>query len=184
MADSLRPWAGIIGPDPHPSSALAVPVPSAGSSRSPWGSPQYVPGTPQSLPAPGDRIAPRTANLLGRAGGASLSNPAVANQITRDPHRYAQVIEIPLTLPADTSTQVLTFPTGLRNFLMFRCVQQSSSGVYISLGTQAGLQSVIYLTDNQMMLFDTVVPQTEVFAYAADDQALLITAFANYTPNL
>lgn len=176
-------YPGVIGPDPHPDDAVMRAEPSAVPDRSPWYSPQHVRGNPQTLPPPGDRIQPRTTTLIGRTGIAGLANPQVPNNMVREAHRYASPIEIPFSLDANTSTMVLQLPTGLRNFLMFRATE-TTNGIYISFGTSASLSSILRLTANQMAMFDTVVPQTEVFAYCPDDPGVLTIAFANYSPNL
>jgi hypothetical protein len=152
--------------------------------RPPWDSPTFIPGAPHNLPAPGDRLKPRTGNLVG--GQAALAdapyNPEQFVIPVRERHRYANVIELVYTIPV-TSFQVLQEPPGLRNFLFFRNASTVAATLRISFGNQASAQSLLSLTQGQQVLFDTVVPQNEVFVISDIVGGLVVVGYSNFSPN-
>lgn len=99
-----------------------------------------------------------------------------------DPHRYArlvgeQTIAVAIVAPG---TRVLTEPDTRRNMLLLRNAS-ATANVYVSFGNEASLNSPIILTPGQMVLFDTVVPQDDVFAFA-DAAAAFITVAQSVIP--
>lgn len=80
-------------------------------------------------------------------------------------HRYAWFRgENVVPVNNGSSTLVLPQTDALRNMLLIRN-SSATANLYISFGTQATLNSPLYLTPNQMVLFDTGVPQDDVYAY-------------------
>ena len=97
-----------------------------------------------------------------------------------DAHRYAwfrgdQVVAV--NNAADTL--VLPQSDPLRNMLLIRN-SSATANLYISFGKQADLNSPLYLTPNQMVLFDTGVPQDDVHAYADAAAGQISIAFSTY----
>jgi hypothetical protein len=152
--------------------------------QSPWDSPTFIPGAPHNLPAPGDRLKPRTGNLVG--GAAALAdapyNPEAYVIPVRERHRYANVIELVYTIPV-TSFQVLQEPPGLRNMLFFRNASTVAATLFISFGNQASAQSLLSIAQGQQVLFDTVVPQNEVFVISDIVGGLIVVGYSNFSPN-
>lgn len=177
---------GVIGPQvstADPPGGIGTPARPL-YQRPLWDSPA-IQGPPHNLPAPGDRLRPRGSNLIGGAGsggGPTLNTPIPnGTQFVRERHRYANLIETPIGVDL-VSITALSQPTGLRNMLLLRNASTTNQVIFISFGNTATIQSVLRLTANQQVLFDTVVPQNEVNAVADVAGAILVIAYSQYPP--
>lgn len=96
-----------------------------------------------------------------------------------DAHRYAYLRgEIVMAVPTTAGgVLVLAAPDVLRNTLMIRN-SSATANLYIAFGTQATVNSILYLTPNQIVLFDTVVPQDDVWALGDAAAAQITLAFS------
>lgn len=127
----------------------------------PWGQPQMLPARPMAFAAQRARaMAPGVVPIY-------------------DAHHYARLNgSNPVNVPNGSSLLVLAESTGLRNVLMLRNAS-ATANIYVDFGSSASLYSTIRLTPNTMILWDGVVPQDDVFAYADAASAVLSYSFSN-----
>jgi hypothetical protein len=121
----------------------------------PFSQPQYIPGSPHNLPRRPDPAA--ASATTGR-----MDTPGVA--ITES-HRYASFVSLALTI-GTASTKFLDQPIGKRNFLGFRNASSAGQNIYIDFGTNASLSSWLALSAGQIVVFDTVVAQDDLYVIA------------------
>ncbi len=118
----------------------------------PWDSPQYIPPSPHNLPARPDPAVDVTADF-GR--GETLIS---------EPYRYASIVALTF-ITSTTSIKFLDQPIGKRNLLGFRNVSTVAGQIiFIGFGRDATTQSWLRLTPGTIVLFDTVVPQDDLYA--------------------
>lgn len=131
----------------------------------PWPmGPSAIPDTP---------LDPRPREPLpGSPGG-----PVAVN----DAHRYANLRgEVVVSVPTTAGgSLVLVAPDVRRNMLFIRN-SSATANLYIAFGLQASTNSILYLTPNQMVLFDTVVPQDDIWAIADAASAQITIAFSTF----
>jgi hypothetical protein len=80
-----------------------------------------------------------------------------------------------------TSILVLPQPAALRNFLGFRNSSATALEIYVAFGTPATLNSWLRLTQNTIVLLDTVVPQDNVYCICSG-AAGQVTVVVSTTP--
>lgn len=97
-----------------------------------------------------------------------------------DPHHYARIVEQPNVAIATTAggTLLLTEPDFVRNYLMMRN-NSVAANIYVAFGSPASANSVLRITPNNMILFDTVVPQDDVYAFADAASGFLSFNYSN-----
>jgi hypothetical protein len=61
------------------------------------------------------------------------------------------------------SVKVLDAPATYRNFLLIRNSSAGAVTVFIEFGTDATLNSAVALLQNEIILFDAVVPQDDIY---------------------
>lgn len=61
------------------------------------------------------------------------------------------------------SVKILDAPTTYRNFLLIRNSSAGAVSVLIDFGTDATLNSAVLLLQNEIILFDAVVPQDDIY---------------------
>lgn len=116
--------------------------------RSPWAMrASDMPNDPREIPPPARR----------RRSGGPVE--------IYDPHRYArlvgeQTIAIPITAGG---LLVLQEPDTMRNMLLLRNVS-AAAVIFIAFGNNATANSALSLNPGTTILFDSVVPQDDVFA--------------------
>lgn len=132
------------------------------NARVPFGSPQWMPPLAQNAPAQkGRSSAPG-------AGGIAE---------TRSDHAYARVIDFNSAVGV-TSALVLAQPTGLRNLLALRNASSGTQIIYIGFGANASSNSTIAIAAGQIVLFDTVVPQDDIYAISSAAGGSLSIAYS------
>ena len=137
------------------------------NNRTPWSSPSYVPGTPHNLP---QRPVATTADYPTAAGG-TLD--------VREIYRYASVVTVSLNV-STTSIKFLDAPIGKRNFLGFRNASTGGQVLYIEFNAQATTGAWLAITQGQLVLFDTVVPQDDLYVVAGAAGAVLAYAYSTF----
>ena len=174
----------------------------------PYGHPQYIPGnSAQQRPPSGTRdnsaptasgfdrqaIAPNALNSFpvlnntpggGNAPPGTLIAPPSVSPVAgsmdpvsmRDLHHYAQVIGLNFSI-ATTSAKFLDQPPTRRNLLMLRN-NSATANIYIDFGKDATTNSTLRITPNTVILFDTVVPQDDLYAIADAASAFLSVSFS------
>jgi hypothetical protein len=135
----------------------------------PWESPLFIPGSPHNLPSrPEPGLQTTTRNTV---SGDTLS--------IREVYRYASVTSLSVTI-GTTSFKFLDQPIGKRNFLGFRNASTASQNIYIDFSSQATTGSWLLLAPGTTILFDTVVPQDDLYAIADAAGGQLAYAYSTF----
>jgi hypothetical protein len=136
---------------------------------------------------PGERVGP---DVPAFPSSPALTNPSAPPQqqaiifpITQkvlDPHHYASVIDGNFNVPASNtaSTKVVDAAPVYRNYLMLRNTD-AASNVLVGFGRQANATSTLSLAPGQMVLFDVVVPQGDIYVLSSGAAATISIAYSN-----
>lgn len=137
--------------------------------RNTWGVPQYLPPGPNNLPVrPDPGAAPNTTQSLYRDGAVDI----------RENYRYASVVTVSLNVDT-ASIKFLDAPIGKRNFLGFRNASATQT-LYIDFNAQATTGAWLALTAGTIVLFDTVVPQDDLYVIASAAGGVLAYAYSTF----
>lgn len=137
--------------------------------RMPWGVPQYIPPSPNNLPVrPEPGAAPNTTQTI--STGQTLD--------TREVYRYASVVTVSLNV-STTSIKFLDAPIGKRNFLGFRNASATQI-LYIDFNATATTGAWLALTAGTLVLFDTVVPQDDLYVVSSAAGGVLAYAYSTF----
>jgi len=135
----------------------------------PWQSPTYIPPSPHNLPVRPDPALQTTTGI--GLGGDTVN--------VRESYRYASVTSLSLTV-GTTSIKFLDQPIGKRNFLGFRNASTASQNLYVDFNANATLGAWLYITPGQIVLFDTVVPQDDLYVIADAAGGTLAYAYSTF----
>ena len=143
----------------------------------PWDDPSYIPSGPM-------RTTSRPATPLpGNVPSSSASQPIDApTSWVSDPWHQATVvssINTPGVVATPDQQPFLLAPITQRNLLTVRNASVGGQNVFLEFGKPASTTTVIVLVPNQILLFDAVVPQDDL--YAACDIAGGVLAFGYST---
>lgn len=141
----------------------------------PWASPQFMPPSPHNLPSrpdPAVQISPQEATT----SSFYVAGETVA---TREIYRYASVTSLALTI-GTTSLKFLDQPIGKRNMLGFRNASTGTQVIYIDFNAAASTGSWLALNPGTILLFDTVVPQDDLYAIASAAGATLAYMYSTF----
>ncbi|NDC10234.1 MAG: hypothetical protein EBZ75_13015 [Oxalobacteraceae bacterium] len=137
--------------------------------RNTWGVPQYLPPGPNNLPVrPDPSAAPNTTQSLYRDGAVDI----------RENYRYASVVTVSLNVDT-ASIKFLDAPIGKRNFLGFRNASATQT-LYIDFNAQATTGAWLALTAGTIVLFDTVVPQDDLYVISSAAGGVLAYAYSTF----
>ena len=134
------------------------------STRVPWSAPGTIEAVPQSA----------------RAAAAIASGSVVQARDAapvREAHRYAQINGSVVFQTIPESALILPAPQNFRNLLMLR--NAGATAILIDFGRDATASSTIELQPNQIILFDTVVPQDDTYAISPGGISTLSVSFSN-----
>lgn len=138
--------------------------------RKPWGVPQYIPPSPNNLPVrPEPGAAPNTTQTI--ASGSTVD--------IREVYRYASVVTVSLNVNA-ASIKFLDAPIGKRNFLGFRNASTGGQILYIEFNAQATTGAWLAITQGTLVLFDTVVPQDDLYVISSAAGGVLAYAYSTF----
>lgn len=138
--------------------------------RDPWGVPQYIPPSPNNLPVrPEPGAAPNTTQTLASGQTADI----------REIYRYASVVTVSLNV-GTTSIKFLDAPIGKRNFLGFRNASSGTQILYIDFNATATSGAWLAINPGTLVLFDTVVPQDDLYVVASAASAVLAYAYSTF----
>lgn len=137
--------------------------------RVPWQAPQYIPNYPHNLPAKADAGLPTTTNFPGYASTVSIT----------DPYRFASFVDLQITTTA-ISVKFLDQPIGKRNTLGFRNASTGGQNIFIGFGAAATVSSFLQLTPGTIILFDTVVPQDDLYVISNVTGGVLAYIYSTY----
>jgi hypothetical protein len=141
----------------------------------PWSSPQYIPHYPHNLPAKAD------AGLPTSSGTPTTSNfPGYSSTVLiTDPYRFSAIVD--LQIPTTTqSFKFLDQPIGKRNTLAFRNASTANQVIYIGFGGNATTNSWLQINPGTIILFDSVVPQDDLYVISDVTAGLLCYAYSTY----
>jgi hypothetical protein len=138
--------------------------------RNPWGQPQYLPPTVNNLPVrPEPGAAANTTQTLARDGAVDI----------RDQYRYASVVSVSVNV-STASIKFLDAPIGKRNFLGFRNASAGTQILYIEFNANASTGAWLALTAGTIVLFDTVVPQDDLYVISSAAGGILAYAYSTF----
>lgn len=137
--------------------------------REPWDAPQYLPGQPHNLPARPDP-----------AVALPSTSPGFPDQVAvREAHRYASLVDISITV-GTSSFKFLDAPIGKRNMLGFRNASTAAQVLYIAFNGPASSTSWLALTAGTIVLFDSVVPQDDLYAVSSAAGGVLSYMYSTF----
>jgi hypothetical protein len=135
----------------------------------PWSSPSFIPGSPHNLPK---RTEPTSSERSGTYVPGEVVN-------IRDNYRYASLVTAGLTV-GTTSIKFLDQPIGKRNMLSFRNASTGGQTLYIDFNSQATVGSWLAITAGTIILFDSVVPQDDLYVISSAVGGQLAYAYSTY----
>jgi len=135
----------------------------------PWSNPNFLPGAPHNLPARPDAAV---------AASTSAGIPGDVFNV-RENYRYASLITVSLPI-GTTSVKFLDQPIGKRNMLGFRNASTGAQILYIEFNGQATTGSWLALSPGQIVLFDTVVPQDDLYCISDLAGGTLAYAYSTF----
>lgn len=130
----------------------------------PWSAPQTIEAVPEV----------RTMRPAIASGAVVQASQSAA---VREAHRYAQINGSVVFGTTTESQLVLAAPQNYRNLLMMR--NAGATAIFIEFGRDASPDATIQLQPNQIILFDTVVPQDDVLAISPGGLSTLSVSFSN-----
>lgn len=130
----------------------------------PWSAPQTIEAVPEIRTM-------RPAIASGAVVQASESLPV------REAHRYAQINGSAVYAITTQSQLVLPSPQNFRNMLILRNV--AGNPINLEFGRDADANAPIQLVAGAILVFDTVVPQDDIYAIGIGGTATLSMGFSN-----
>jgi hypothetical protein len=97
----------------------------------------------------------------------------------RENYRYASLITVSLTV-GTTSIKFLDQPIGKRNMLGFRNASTGGQTIYIEFNGTATTGAWLALTAGTIVLFDTVVPQDDLYVISSGAGGTLAYAYSTF----
>ena len=129
-----------------------------------WSAPQTVEAVPEV----------RTMRAAIASGAVVQASQSAA---VREAHRYAQINGSVVFEVTMQSQLILAAPQNYRNMLILR--NSGVGTINIDFGRDADSNSCIELVPNAIIIFDTVVPQDDVFAITIGVSSTLSVGFSN-----
>ena len=138
-----------------------------------WSSPTFISGAPHNLPKDTASSAIATAQNTAQFSfdGQTIN--------ARETYRYASLQDISLTV-GTTSVKFLDAPIGKRNMLGFRNASTGTQNIFIGFGAQATTSAWMKLMPGQIVLFDDVVPQDDLYVIADGASATFAYAYSTF----
>lgn len=132
--------------------------------RTPWSAPQTIEAVPEV----------RTIRPAIASGAIVQARPAAA---VREAHRYAQINGSVVFNITTASQLILPAPQNFRNMLILRNV--AGNPINLDFGRDADANAPVQLVAGGILLFDTVVPQDDLYAVGIGGTATLSVGFSN-----
>lgn len=132
--------------------------------RTPWSAPQTIEAVPEV----------RTIRPAIASGAIVQARPAAA---VREAHRYAQINGSVVFNITTQSQLILPAPQNFRNMLILRNV--AGNPINLDFGRDADANAPVQLVAGGILLFDTVVPQDDIYAIGIGGTATLSVGFSN-----
>jgi len=145
------------------------------SGLEPFASPQYIPPSPHNLPS---RPDPAVAGSTSPNASAQFNPYDTVN--VRETYRYSSLVSLAVTV-GTTSFKFLDQPIGKRNMLGFRNASSGTQVLYIDFNAGASTNSWLKLAAGVIILFDSVVPQDDLYVVADAAGATLSYVYSTFT---
>lgn len=153
--------------------------------ETPWSNPGQLPYGPQRYrPAGASGAGLTPGGALPAAGGAfPLTGGAEGGGLevfSRYPFATLRgSLRVPVSNVAPGSL-VIAAPPTFRNFVAFRNAS-ATANIFLEFGNEASVNSFVRLAPNEIILFDAVVPQDDVFAFADAVDAFVIATQSTFS---
>lgn len=136
----------------------------------PWQAPQTLLQAPRLDP-------PSQGPMIGRGGFAM---PGAGASPVRDPHHYALLSGSASIVVGTSSLLILASPPTYRNMIVAR--NCGATNLYIDFGSDADpARTPIRLVPNAILIFDSVVPQDDVFCISDAAGGIIGISYSNVT---
>jgi len=135
-----------------------------------WSSPTFLSSAPHNLP--------KEANIAAAQNTAQFSFEGQTIN-ARETYRYASLQDVAITV-GTTSIKFLDAPIGKRNMLGFRNASTGTQNLYIGFGAQATTSNWMKIAPGGIVLFDTVVPQDDLYVIADAASATFAYAYSTF----
>jgi hypothetical protein len=143
--------------------------------REPWAAPQFVPPYPHNLPAKADAGLPS-----GQSSPTSTNFPGYSSTVAiTDPYRFSSLVDLQVTTTT-ISFKFLDQPIGKRNTLAFRNASTANQVIYIGFGGAATTNSWLQINPGSIILFDSVVPQDDLYVVSDVTGGVLAYVYSTY----
>lgn len=140
------------------------------SERMPWSAPATIGPNPHNLPS---RPQPG-------ASSTQQNVPLLPDTVAvREIYRYSNLTDLNVTV-GTTSFKFLDAAIGKRNQLGFRNASTGTQIIYIGFGREATSNSWLSLSAGVIVLFDTVVPQDDLYCIASAGGAVLSYVYSTF----
>ncbi len=128
----------------------------------PWRDPNYTPSSPMRETSVGSALLPMPGVVPSVRGGPQ---PGETTSIDDAWHQATVVssINLPSVITAPDQQAFLVAPSTRRNLLMIRNASTGGQNIFLEFGKACSTDTVILLVPNQILLFDTVVPQDDLY---------------------
>jgi hypothetical protein len=137
-----------------------------------WSSPTFLSSAPHNLPKEAAiAAAQNTAQYNFSFDGATIN--------ARELYRYASLQDVSFTV-GTTSIKFLDAPIGKRNMLGFRNASTGGQNLFIGFGAQATTSNWLKITPGQVILFDAVVPQDDLYVIADSSGGIFAYAYSTF----
>lgn len=146
--------------------------------REPWINPQYIPGYPHNLPAKADAGLPTQGGSDFAPTSASFPGYSSTVSIT-DPYRFSSLVDLSI-ITTTASIKFLDQPIGKRNTLGFRNASTANQVIYIGFGGAASTNSWMQINPGTIVLFDSVVPQDDLYVVSDVTGGVLAYVYSTY----
>lgn len=168
---------------PLPFPGVSIAPQPGNDGNSPWVDKSYIPSGPQRTTSIGGKALLPMPGLV-PSGNAAAPVGQSTNYVS-DPWHQATIVSASNTPGVVANADQIPFllaPTTQRNLLMLRNASLGGQNILVEFGKPCSTVTVLLLVPNQIILFDEVVSQDDL--YCACDIAGGILAFAYSTiPN-
>lgn len=137
----------------------------------PWSSPTFMPGAPHNLPKRPEPGATTSENAGRYSEGETVA--------IRENYRYASLVTASAAV-GTTSFKFLDQPIGKRNFLGLRNASTGSQILYVEFNQNATTNAWLSISPGVLVLFDTVVPQDDLYIVSDTASAILAYAYSTF----
>jgi len=138
------------------------------NNRIPADLPQYLPGHPNNV-------------------SPVMRPPTVQERFPTDvyitePHHFASVTEVAIIASNTYYVKFLDQPVSKRNLLMLRNGSTTNDLIYIGFNSVPSPFATLTIQGGQLIIFDTVVPQDDLYVVASAASVVFSYAWSTYSP--